>query len=59
VAAGNQFETVTKVCDGREVFKEIERRRDEGWQLHSAVKLANLRTQLTFRRQFPDPRFWE
>jgi len=28
VAASDQFETVTEVCDGREVFEEIDPRRD-------------------------------
>jgi hypothetical protein len=58
VGAGDQFETATEVCDSRrqEVFRAIERRRDEGWQLHSAVKLTNQKTKLTFRRPLPDRR---
>ena len=46
------IEEFTVDCGGDDELKSaISRRRLDGWKLHTALKLENGRTQLTFRRE--------
>jgi hypothetical protein len=46
------FEEFTVDCGGDDTLKSaISRRRLDGWKLHTALKLENGKTRLTFRRE--------
>jgi hypothetical protein len=52
IDGADEFEEFTVDCAGDPELKSaISRRRLDGWKLHTALKLENGKTRLTFRRE--------